>query len=354
MKKLILLIICLMASVMANAQYKVSSVDKQDSPNITLHQVLETENSVLVYCTLTSVEDKFHSLSINRTTKAEKNNAGYKLLNSINLPIKDEAEPRYLLTRKLGEKVNFVLEFAKFDLNGTFDIVEDDTKHESGMLNFYGIHLEPIDIKDAIDTERFLDCSHVIYGYYKVNGHTHAYYIKDNLMFMFRNSWYGKDFLIHLEITNNSDHGVMLDLSKIRTEGTDANGKPVEVLRYTPDTYDARIESDRYATARANTTDDVSRATESLIFHERITTKNEWGKLGFLALEQAYKQSQENRIQEYLKEHPNTEPKAIRSNGIKAGESIIGFIPFKVKNKCKNVKIYIPMDDYEFLINYNI
>ena len=353
MRNLLLFIFCFMASVMANAQYKVSSVDKQDSENFTLHQVLETENSVLVYGSLTSHENKSQGYSIKRSTKAEKNNVGYKLINSVNLPTSNEAEPRSVRTLKVGDKVNFVLEFQKFDLSGIFDIVEDESKHGPSMLNFYGIHLEPIEPKDAIDTERFLDDGHVIYGHYKSDGHTYAYYIKDNLMVMWHNSWYGKDFIINLEITNNSDRGVMLDLAKIRTEGTDEKGRPVDVIRYTPESYDARIEGDRYTAARQQTGGDVSRGVESLIFHERITTKNEWGKLGYLALEQAYKQAQENRIHDYLKEHPNTDPKALRSNSIKAGESIVGFIPFKVK-KCKNVKIHINMDDYDFLINYDL
>lgn len=351
--RLILFFLCFMASVIAEAQYKVTSVDKTETKNSELLQVLETENSVLVYCTFTTPNDEISNYYFPRQMKAVKNHVSYKLINSINFPIWNEAEPRYLRTTKKGEKINYVLEFEKFDLEGTFDIVEDDTKHTDGMMNVYGIHLEKIDAKDVIDTERFLDDGHVIFGRYKTDGQTYTYYIKEGLMVMYHSTWYGNDFIIHLEITNNSDHGVMFDLAKVRTEGTDKKGKPVQVIRYTPESYDAHIESDRRWQARQQTGGDVSRMTESLIFHERISAKNEWAKLGYTALESAYKRAQENRIDQYLKEHPNNDPKALRSNGIKPGESIVGYIPLKVK-KSKNVKLYITMDDYDFLINYNI
>ncbi len=343
-----------MASVMANAQYKVTSVDQQDSQNSVIHQVLETEKSVLVYCTFTAPEDGVKLYFINRKMKAVKNNVGYKIINSVNFPIKDEAEQRWLCTSKKGQKFNFVMEFEKFDPAGGFDIVEDDSKHDNKMLNFYGIHLEKIDPKDIIDTERFLDDDHVIYGYYQNDGTSYRYYIKEGLMMTFYASWYGKDLIVNFQITNNSDHGVMLDLNKVRIEGTDDKGKPVEVTRYSPESYDARIESDRRWQARVATTDDASRMIGSKIYHGTFETENEWGRIGFKALESIYKRAENNRINQYLKEHPNTNPKALRSNSIKSGESIVGFIPLKVKKKLKDFKIYMPMDDYEFLVSFSM
>lgn len=353
MIKLLLFFACFMASVMANAQYKVTSIDKQETNISVLQQVLETEKSVLVYCTLTTPTDEPMLYNLPRKIKAVKNNATYKIINSINFPLLDDAEPRYLRTTKKGQKFNYVLEFEKFDPAGGFDIIDEATAPNDNPMTFHGIHLEKIDPKDVIDTERFLNDDHVIYGYYKQNNHTYRYYIKDGLMVMFYNTWYGKDLIINFEITNNSDHGVMLDLAKIRTEGTDSKGKPVEVIRYTPESYDGRIESDRRYEARMATTDDASRRLESQIYHERINASNEWAKIGFSALESVYKRAENNRINQYLKEHPNTNPKALRSNSIKAGENIVGYIPLKVK-KVKNVKMHIPMDDYDFLIEYNV
>ena len=353
MKKLILLFVCLTASVVANAQYKVSSIDKSETENIVLHQVLETEKSVLVYCTFTTPEDGVQLYFVNRKLKAVKNNVSYKIINSVNFPIKDEAEPRWLCTSKKGQKFNFVLEFEKFDPTEGFDIVRDETMHDD-VMNFYGIHLQKIDPKDFIDAERFLDDGHVIYGLYKNNGDTYRYYIKDGLMMTFYANWYGKDLIVNFQITNNSDHGVMLDLDKVRIEGTDDKGKPVEVTRYTPESYDARIESDRRWEARVATTDDASRMIESKIYHGTFEAGSEWGRIGFKALESVYKRAENNRIDQYLKEHPNTDPKALRSNSIKAGESIVGFIPLKVKKKLSDFDMYVPMDDYDFLVNFHL
>lgn len=342
-----------MASVMAEAQYKVTSVDKSETEKTTLLQVLETENSVLVYCTFTAPDDEIHLYNLNRKLKAVKNNVGYKILNAVNFPLWNEAEPRYLRTIKKGQKFNFMMEFEKFDPAGGFDIVEDDTKHDAGMLNIYGIHLEKIDPSEVIDTERFLDDGHVIFGRYKTDGQSYTYYIKEGLMFLYHSTWNGNDFIIHLEITNNSDHGVMFDLAQVRTSGVDKKGKPVEVVRYTPESYDAHIESNRRWEAREQTGGDAARMLESKIYHERISSNNEWSKIGLTALESAYKRARENRIQEYLKEHPNNDPKALRSNSIKPGESIVGYIPLKVK-KSKTVTVIVPMDDYDFTIIYNV
>lgn len=342
-----------MVSIVADAQYRVSSIDRQDAENIKLHQVLETEDKVLVYGTFKSLDDGIHLFNLSRTTKVEKNHVSYKITNSVNLPLWNEAEPRYVQTTKPGDKVNFVMEFEKFDLSGTFDIVENENKHGAHMFNFYGIHLEKIEPKDAIDTKRFLDDGHVIFGRYKSDGRTYTYYIKDGLSFMYHDNWNDGDFIINLEITNNSDRGVMFDLAKVRQEGTDKNGKPVEVARYSPESYDKHIESSRRYNAQLQTTNDLTRAVGSKIFHERISATNEWAKLGLRALEEIYEQAQENRIQDYLKEHPDNSPKALRSNSIKPGESIAGYMAFKVK-KCKKIKICVTMDDYDFDIVYNL
>ena len=354
MKKLIFTFLCLMVSVLANAQYKVASVDKQDSQNFKLLQVLETENSVLVYGTFTSSFNETKSFAIERKIKVEKNNTDYKIINSVNLPIYDEAEPRWVVVKKVGDKVNFVLEFEKFDLNGTFDIVEDNTTHGDLTLNFYGIHLEKMNPSEAINTDKFLDDGHVIFGRYIQDGHTHCYFIKDDVMLMYHDSWNGKDFLLNLEITNNSDHGVMFELGNVSTYGTDKKGNHVVVTRYTPDSYDQYVEDARYYAARQQTGGDFSSTVESLLFRERIHTDNEWGKLGLKALEDMTRQAQDNRVHKYLQEHPNTNPRALRSNGIKPGESIRGFLPFEVKKKVKHCKFFIKLDGYQYEINYNI
>ena len=353
MRKLILFILCFVVSVMANAQYKVTSVDKSETNASVLHQVIETEKSVLVYCTFTvPSEDLMYTL--NRKIRVVKNNASYKLINSINFPIKDEAEPRWLIPSNKGQKVNYVMEFEKFDPAGGFDIIQDENKHEDGMMNIYGIHLEKIDPKDVIDTERFLDDDHVIFGRNMNNGTSYSYYIRSGLMVTFYSTWYGKDLIINFQITNNSDHGVMLDLAKIRIEGTDDKGKPVEVTRYTPESYDGRIEDDRRWEANERTGGDAARMIESKLYHGTFEAGNEWARIGFTALDAAYKRARENRIQEYLKEHPNTDPKALRSNSIKSGENIVGFIPLKIKKKLKNFKMFVPMDGYDFQIEFNL
>jgi len=353
MKNLFLTFVFLCVSVLANAEcYKVASVERQSSPNMKLLQVLEAQDRVLVYGTITSAIEK-NWASAGRATAIVKNGMRYKLTNSVNLPFFDEAEPRYLVLLN-GESANFVLEFEKFDLSGSFDLLLIEGSDNPDKYDFYGVKLEKINEKDVIDTKRFLDGVHTIFGKYVDNGSERNYYIRDNVMFEFGNKWFGNDFLFEMKVVNSSDHGVMVDLGKIYATATDMKDRPKEVVRYTPDSYDAYVERDRQMAAYYRTGGDETASQNAKMKRESENTSNVWAKIGFGALIALNNQTQENRVHDYLKKHPRTLAKGLRTTSLKAGESISGYIPYKKVKKLKMFYINIVLDGYTYNIKYKI
>lgn len=353
MKNLFLTFICLCVSIVVNAQcYRVVSVERQSSPDMKLLQVLKAQDHLLVYGTITTTKEKNWSCA-GRTTAIVKNGMRYKLLNSVNLPFYDDAEPRYLVLLQ-DETVNFVLEFEDFDLSESFDLRFTEGGNEPDKYDFYGIKLEKIDEKDVIDTQRFLDGVHTIFGRYMDNGKEYRYYIRDDIMFEFKNSWFNNDFLFEIKVVNSSDHGVMVDLDMIHATATDQKDRPKEVVRYTAESYDAHIERDRRTAAYYNTggskTSDINRRIDS----ESRKTNDGWAQIGLGALKALNNQAQENRVQKYLKQHPRTLPKALRSTSLKPGESIYGYIPYKKIKKLKTLSLSISLDGYTYNISYNL
>jgi len=353
MKNLFLALVCLCVSLVANAQcYKVASVERQSSENMKLLQVLEAQDRVLVYGTITTNKEK-NWADAGRKTAIVRNGMRYKLLNSVNLPLFDEAEPRYLVLQK-DETVNFVLEFENFDLSESFDLLLIEGGNEPDKYDFYGIKLEKIGEKEVIDTERFLDGVHTIYGKYVEDGKEYKYYIRDNVMLEYNYSWYDDDFLFEVTVVNNSDHGVMVDRDKIEATATDMKDRPKEVIRYSADSYDAYVEKDRREAAYYNTggshTSDVNRRIEA----ESNKTNNVWKQIGLDAVVALNNQAQENRIQQYLEEHPRKLSEGLRTNSLKPGESLSGYIAYKKIRKLKTLSIKVTLDDYTYNINYSL
>lgn len=353
MKKMFLAFICLCVSIVVNAQcYKVVSVERQTCPTIKLLQVLETEDRVLVYGTITTTSEINYS-RIGRKTTIVKNGMRYKILNSVNLPLYDEAEPRKLYLKK-GESANFVIEFEKFDTSGSFDFVEKEGEDSPNNYNFYGIKVEKIDQKEMIDTKRFLDSPHTIWGNYVENGTPYYYFIRDDVMIEYKNSWFDDDFLLELRVVNNSDHGVMIDMDKIQTTAIDKKGRTVGVVRYTADSYDALVEQNRREAAYYNTGGNDTSRQNSRLKDESKKTDNIWAQIGLDALQDLNNQAQENRIQKYLKDHPRKLAKALRTTSLRPGESVSGYIPYKKIRKMKSINFKMILDDYTYNYGYTI
>jgi len=347
--------VCL-SSFIAGAQWKVESVSSGE-PCTKLLQVIQTENSTLVYATIqkTCPSDKW--VRINRKTVAKAGGMKYKLLNSVNLPIRDDAERRYLFLPEGDNEVNIVWEFEKFPVEDGFDIIESEKEGEF-CYNFHDVKVSPIDGSKVVDTQRFLDSAPaIIVGQYSENGINYVYLIRDDVCVTARavrqsGSGFTDDEIFYVEIVNNSDHGIMFDFGKVYVTGhkNKANGTIEDVSwpKYTPDSYDQYIRELDYEEARNNTSSVLNSVKDQINREKYANTQyGSWERLGMDALEALANQGIQNRVDEYMKAHPKTHPSALRNQSIKSGESIHGYVACKRK-RGDEFTLTIPMDDFDF------
>jgi len=165
--------------------------------------------------------------------------------------------------------------------------------------------------------------------------------------------WYDNDWLLYINIVNNSDHGVMFDRDKLFAKLVDSNGETLKFTRYTPDSYDSYIDRDRYLQATNNTGGSKANETIRELDKAKSEATDEWTKFGLSALKAMTEKAQENRVRKYLEEHPRTIPKALRSTSIRSGESIFGFIPYKLNRKKAKFIFSLYIDNTYFQGHYN-
>lgn len=347
---------------MANAQWKVESVSSGE-PNTTLLQVLETENTTLVYATLKVNVDSDLFLHLDRNLCVMVDGLKYKALNSVNLPILDEADYRNVKLSEGENVINFVMEFEKFPVENGFDIIEN-SKDGEWNFNFRDIKLSHIDASKVIDTERFLNsAAPVIVGKYSEDGHNYTYYIREDVCVTCNavsqaGGLFTDDEIFYVSIVNNSDHGVKFDFDKVRVQGTRTKSKGVEETsswtKYTPESYEDFYARMDYEEARHNAAAINSSIGDQINRERRNAEYGSWERVGWEALGALNQQAMQNRISDYLKKHPKNRPSALKSESIKAGESVHGYIATKKQKKCHTADIIIPMDGYDFIFSYSL
>ena len=147
MKKLILkttviAIIFLLFTKSSFAQYNLIECDKIN-PSFQIVQIDFTEVSTLIFFKYTNTlgDGAWMNFGDNTYLRDPKSEKMYKLLNSVNMPINEEGEPKRHVFDKIGQKHNFCLEFEK--LPGTiekFDLIEEE--NNPNAFNFYGIRID--------------------------------------------------------------------------------------------------------------------------------------------------------------------------------------------------------------------
>ena len=359
-KTLVILIICL-ASMAASAQWKVDSV-RSGEPNTKLLQILETEKSVLIYARLERQCEEVATNYLSRNAHVKINGLKYKIRNSVNLPLEDESENREVLLDVGMNEINFVMEFEKFPVQNGFDIIENE-KEGNGNDNFRGIYVSRIDSTQLIDTERFLDsAAPVITGMNAKDGTKYRYLIREGVCItcdavVQKGDWFSPDDMIfYVDIVNNSDHGIMFDFDKVRVRGLkEKKGKWEEKVwtKYTPDSYDQHLAALDYDEARYQTSSIFNKIGDQLNREKYQTGVNSWERLGWEALGAINQHAIDNRIEEYMKEHPKNHPRALRTESLKPGDAVHGYIAAEKKKGDKAV-LTIPIDGYDFKFTYRV
>ena len=354
-RKLILSAVFAAISVLASAQYKISSVDSQHFSGYELKYVLEGENSTFVYGTFTT--PKPYNMCFDRTLAVYQNDMKYKSRNSVNIPLYDEAEYLSARLNEAGDKINFVIEFEKFKASEPFDIVTKSNPEEgSWYLNAYGIRTEPVAIESFPDFDRFIDAYPVtMYGSYVEQGDHYNYYMRDNIYVSCECSAFAAElfepayFRFLIEINNDSDHGIRFDFDKVYVVGKkEVNGKIKEnyLTKYTADSFEQYMADEDYYEAKSAVGNDMDQVGY-ILRQESYKTSNEWGKLGLQVLSDMAKESAEQSIKEYLAAHPKQRPGVLRSQSLNPGESIRGYIAFK-RDKSDTFTIHVPLNGYDY------
>ena len=356
----ITLIMCL-ASLFASAQWKVESVASGE-PNTKLLQVLETEKSVLVYATLEKDCTEKDYIWIKRTTHAKVNGLKYKLLHTVNIPMKDDGEPRLAVLEVGKNEVNFVMEFEKFPVEGGFDIVGSKEEDKDFNCTFQGVTVSRIDTTQVINTERFLDGgTPVIKGTKAADGTHYLYYIREGVCITCSavkqsGEWFSDDEIFYIDIVNNSDHGIMFNFTKASVVGIKKKkDKDEEKVwkKYYPESYEEYLRQLDYDEARYNTSSILDKVGRQIDREKNHTNINSWGRIGWDALGALTQHAIDNRIEEYMREHPKEHPSALKTQTIKPGESLHGYIASERK-KANKARLTLPIDDYDFVFTFNL
>lgn len=364
MKKVVLLsaLISLFA-VSAKAQWKVESVEKNNQYSRPL-QVFQTDSSTLVFSTFTIDCDTEKWINLNRKGFVRVNGEKYKLLKSYGMPIYDEADKKWAYLPVGHNVINYILEYEKFPANKLFDLIDDENDEKRYKLNSYGISTTPIDSSEYINTFRFLESGlPVILGSHKENGKSYVTYLREGVFVSFNiqsftDGWFSENKLFMVDIINGSDHGIMFDLDKVKSKAVklDKQGnvtKEIDLKIFSPESYDNHIQQTDYETAKSNA-GGIYNSIDKKISQEKMKTDyDSYARLGLEILQIFNKETIDKRTKQYMEEHPVTRPKGLRSQSIKPGESISGYIATQ-KKKADKIILTITMDGFDFEVKQDL
>lgn len=359
-KKIFLAILMATAALTASAQYKVTSVERSYFQGFEISYALETEQTTVLYGTLTSDEDSL-TLCLNRKAAVYQNGKKYAVKNSINLPVWDDADRMVVYLPKVGSKVNFIIECDKFNPAEPFDFLEHVEPEGVHVFCLWGIKTEPVELEKFPDFDTF----HTYYpvtlsGSYKDNGANVAFIIHNDLYVTCRLTTYNNgifdsnyfDFVV--EINNNTDHGVTFDHGEVYAVlQRNVRGKMEQkyATKYSASSYDEYMASKDYEEAKraVGAMKDVGNKLKSESYKYN---NSDWAKLGFSVLSSLANNAGEQSIQNYLAAHPKRRLGGLQSQSLKSGDAVSGHLTFKLQ-KHDHIILHIPMDGYDFWFKWN-
>lgn len=340
-----------------HAQWKVTGTDKSENSSCELVQILESDNSTFVFGTITNSSDDFYPYStISRGTCVYVGDEQYKLVNSVNLPIYDEATPVY--ARISGQqKMNFILEFEKFPVADGFDLLEKESKHMDGTYNFYGIHVSNVGHENMAD-DTFLDeYPSVLYGNFTNEGKTTQYYLVQNLTISctceteYRDQFGQPDYVFFLTFENGTDKDISLNMGKdikvtghtVRSNGKEEE-KAIKLIRQ--DEYETYFQGKDYQAASQIVNAGVA-GVSNAASQARNSTINSDARAALGLISLVGKLSIDKEVKEYMKAHPSDRPSALKDCTIKSGEKKIGYVGIQTK-KMDMYVLHLTLDGYEY------
>ena len=348
MKKSVLLTLFVLVALAAHAQWKVVGCDKESS-SLELKQIIQTDEGTAVYGQLHSTDTLYWSVTRDAYVKAE--GKKYKIKSTVNFPLKDEAEPRYLVSERGNHTYNFIAVFEKFPAENGFDYVNSPSEEK---YTIQGVKVEPITEDQVIPADDYLNETPVtIYGKSFKDGETTSYLIHNGVKVTCKCTQMNRGFMepnsyeYYINIYNDTDHGVRFDFNKVRSVAyVTKKGKEVAIplALYSPSSYEGLKQSEDYEEAKRAV--GGSRAVHE-VRAEAEKMRPGWGKVGGLVVADILAKQQQNHIEEYLLDHKNDRPGPMQTTSIYAGETYGGYIASKSKKSDRHM-IFLTIDGYEF------
>ena len=238
MKKLIfktavIVILSLLITQSSFAQYNFIECDKTP-PSLQIVQIDFTKVSTLIFIKYTNTlgAGAWMNFGDNTYLRDPKTDKVYKLLNSVNMPINEEGEPKRHVFDRLDQKHNFCLEFEKLpETVEKFDLIEEENNPKA--FNFYGIRIDKKEIRELVDVNDFIKSTPVKeYGANMRDGNLILYYKHKGLSISMTLSYdnsYGKYFQVWVDIQNFTGKNLMFNPNSITAQSLIKKGKNDEL-----------------------------------------------------------------------------------------------------------------------------
>lgn len=217
------------------SQYKNIIVEKTH-PSIQINQIDFTPKSTLVYMKYTNNGAMW--VHINDKTKLvdKKTGTEYKMINSINIPISDEGEPKFHILSGANATHYFCLEFEKLPENiESFDLIND--LNNPNAFNCFNVQYDKSIKTDFISIDEYSKKSPVKeFGYKFSNGKISYYYKHKGLAISFEltsDNSYGKYYQAWFNIQNFTGSSILVNPNLIfATFKKEEEIKELEILSH--------------------------------------------------------------------------------------------------------------------------
>jgi hypothetical protein len=195
------------------AQYNDIACERAPSTSQIL-QIDFTENSTLIFIKYTNNGNRSINIGDKTHLKDAMSDKEYLMLNTINMPLSDEGEPKEQILDRKDQVHYFCLEFEKLpETIEKFNLIEDEANPNA--FNFYDITIHKENKAEFVRIDDFIKSSPLKeYGYRTKDGNLIFYYKHKGLeifMTIKQDENYGDYFQTWIVIKNFTGKNLLLD-----------------------------------------------------------------------------------------------------------------------------------------------
>ena len=358
MKRIVLLIVALVALSVVSASAQYRSMTYECSQPLRIVQIDEGENSVIVYFTFTAPRENYYIKYLDDDCYV-KQTGGFKKYKPLAIAgIGLDSDHMQSMVRKAGGEMNFAVEFEKFPLDKPFDIIESDEGNYS--FNFFGVTVDKSVVCDKMLVEDFLAYAPAPRtGVFYEDGSNMRFWSEDGLVItahFVTSDEYGKLFKIYMEIANDTGRSIDFITSNISVTAEYKTGmqKDVKVLSYND--FDTKVVN---TLGWYSNSTPQSRLSDSFRYMANDRGRNgdtggaaAFGAISLLAAA-ANAQNEANFRQALQNERESAVSSYLLSNTLKNGAVYGGFVAVKDNNSVSAYHIKLKIGKKEYLWDCN-